>query len=284
MVDYQNIPPLDDPANMFRLDGRVGLIAGGGGNMGRQFALVLTRAGAEVALADANETLCREAAEFVFDRTASLPFWAGCDVSDEQAVANLFSLIEDRYGRLDFFIANVMAKPVGYYRPFEEYPVETFRKVHEANLTGTFICCREAVKIMAKNNGGSIVITTSIYGLVAPDFRIYKDCSPVSNPYGGADPLTLPGAYASSKGGLLSLARYLAVLLAPKCIRVNTLTPGGVYDSQEAPFHQAYVDRTPLGRMAVWSDYNGAILFLTSQASRYMTGANLVMDGGWTTM
>ena len=135
---------------------------------------------------------------------------------------------------------------------------------------------------MKKKGQGSIVIVSSIYGLVGPDQRIYRNCSPTNNPYGGSDSLNTPGSYAASKGGLIAFARYLAVLMGPDNIRVNVLTPGGVFDEQEEAFHQEYVQRTPLGRMAVWSDYSGAILFLVSDASRYMTGANLVVDGGWT--
>ena len=129
---------------------------------------------------------------------------------------------------------------------------------------------------------GSIVNTASTYGVVAPDQRIYDECKPEGNLYGGGYPLNIPGSYSASKGGVISFSRYLAVSLAEYNIRVNVLIPGGVFDGQENNFHQEYVKRTPLGRMAIWSDYNGAILFLVSEASWYMTGANLIIDGGWT--
>jgi NAD(P)-dependent dehydrogenase (short-subunit alcohol dehydrogenase family) len=175
-----------------------------------------------------------------------------------------------------------MGKPKDYYHPFNDYPLAAWKEIHDINLTGTFLCAREAAKIMEENAGGSMVFTASVYGVVAPDLRIYEQSPPAANIYGGNYPLTTPAAYSSSKGALISLARYLAVALAPTGIRVNVLTPGGVYDGQDESFHSSYVQRTPLGRMAVWSDFNGAILFLVSDASRYMTGANLVIDGGWT--
>lgn len=279
---YENIRPLRDPSAIFDMSGRIGLIVGGCGRMGQEFAQTLMGAGAIVILADQSAPVCEMASNTIMGATGKQPPTCVCDVSAEEDVIALFSRIEREFGRLDFFVSNVMAKPAGYYLPFQDYSLETWKRVHDTNLTGTFLCCKQAAKLMEKHKQGSIVITSSIYGLVSPDFRVYQDCSPVENPYGGHDPLTTPAAYVSSKGGLISLARYLAVLLAPKNIRVNVLTPGGVYDNQEDAFHRAYIERTPLRRMAVWSDYNGAILFLVSDASRYMTGANLVVDGGWT--
>ena len=174
-----------------------------------------------------------------------------------------------------------MGKPPGYYEPFDSYGVSTWEQVLSANLTGAFLCCREAARLMAETGGGSMVLTASIYGLVGPDQRIYEGSDAQANPYDTTAPLNLPGAYVASKGGLIAFARYLATLLAPQGIRVNTLVPGGVFDQQAPSFHEAYVERTPMGRMAVWSDFNGAILFLVSDASRYMTGSELVIDGGW---
>jgi NAD(P)-dependent dehydrogenase (short-subunit alcohol dehydrogenase family) len=281
-MDYHAVSHMDDPARIFDMSGRVGLIVGGAGKLGQEFAKTLVLAGATVMLLDRDEIRCRSAAENVHQRTGKTPKTFTCDVSHEEAVANVFSLIGTDSGRLDFLVSATMAKPDGYYRPFEKYPLDTWNKVHEINVTGTFHCCREAAALMGKTDLGSIVIVGSTYGVVAPDFRIYDGCSRMDNLYGQSDPLTTPAAYSSSKGALVSLARYLAVLLAPRRIRVNVLTPGGVYDNHEEAFHQAYINRTPLGRMAVWSDYNGAMLFLVSDASRYMTGSNLVVDGGWT--
>ena len=118
--------------------------------------------------------------------------------------------------------------------------------------------------------------------MVGPDQRIYRKLKRETNIYGGDYPLNSPASYSASKSGLLGLTRYLATAFGEDQIRVNMLTPGGVYDGQEEAFHSEYIKRTVLGRMATLSDYNGAVLFLASEASRYMTGSNLVIDGGWT--
>jgi NAD(P)-dependent dehydrogenase (short-subunit alcohol dehydrogenase family) len=280
--EYKKITPLDVPEDIFDLKGRAGLIIGGAGNMGQQFAKILSLAGATVVIADLDEKISREFVASIGTKTGGNIFGFACDVTSREGIRELFEWIDKGPGRLDFLISSVMGKPGGYYRPFDDYPVETWRTVLDINLTGTFLCCQEACRRMKQNGQGSIVIVSSIYGLVGPDQRIYGKCSPDKNPYGGSDPLNAPGSYAASKGGLIAFARYLATLLGPDHIRVNVLTPGGVFDGQEQSFHKEYVDRTPLGRMAVWSDYNGAILFLVSDASRYMTGTNLVVDGGWT--
>ncbi|MBW1924260.1 MAG: SDR family oxidoreductase [Deltaproteobacteria bacterium] len=280
-VDYRKIPDLSDPKRIFDLTGRVGIIAGGGGKMGQNFAVVLARAGADVTLADSDEARCRKAAQEASVVSGRSVESFVCDAGDSSQVRDLFLRVEEKFERLDFFIHNVMGKPPGYYEPFDSYGVSTWEQVLSANLTGAFLCCREAARLMAETGGGSMVLTASIYGLVGPDQRIYEGSDAQANPYDTTAPLNLPGAYVASKGGLIAFARYLATLLAPQGIRVNTLVPGGVFDQQAPSFHEAYVERTPMGRMAVWSDFNGAILFLVSDASRYMTGSELVIDGGW---
>jgi len=279
--DYEKIDELVDPSKIFDLSGQVGLITGGAGNMGRHFAEVLLRAGARIVLSDLNETYLKEAATELKNKTGQdVEIFHG-DVSNEQSVTGLFQHVKQQLGRLDFYIHNVMNKPEGYYRKFSEYSIHTWNRVMESNLGGAFLCCREAVNLMKAQGGGSIVLTSSIYGIVGPDQRIYADCKKTNNPYDKGNALNLPGVYAASKGGLNAFAKYLATLVAGYRIRVNVLIPGGVYDYQDSSFHENYIDRTPLRRMAVWSDFNGAILFLVSAASRYMTGAELVIDGGW---
>jgi NAD(P)-dependent dehydrogenase (short-subunit alcohol dehydrogenase family) len=118
--------------------------------------------------------------------------------------------------------------------------------------------------------------------MVGPDQRIYEGCSPTNNIYSTSESLNTPAVYSVTKGGLIAFTKYLATLFGHEKIRVNTLIPGGVFDDQEESFHRQYIKRTPLNRMAVWSDFNGAILFLVSDASRYMTGTDLIIDGGWT--
>lgn len=282
MPDYSKIPELYKVESIFNLTGKVAVIIGGAGKMGQQFAITLGYAGAKVVLSDVDARKCKAMAKEVATLTSTSVIGLKCDASKERQVQELFRKVHNTYGRTDVLIHNVMVKPDGYYRPLSQYPVRTWKSVLNGNMTGAFLCCQEAVNYMKKSNGGSIVLTSSIYGIVGPDQRIYRGCSSEKNIYGGPDPLNCPAAYSASKAGLIGLARHLATSWGEFNIRVNVLVPGGVYDSQEESFHNEYVKRTPLGRMAVWSDYNGAILFLASDASRYMTGAILVIDGGWT--
>jgi|TARA_Y100000310_G_scaffold61867_1_gene57105 NAD(P)-dependent dehydrogenase (short-subunit alcohol dehydrogenase family) len=281
-MHYNTIDLLEKHEQIFDLTDRVGIVTGGAGKMGREFAKVLSFAGASVVLADIDKEGCQEAADSISKHTGGNVLGLPCDVSSKKNIHNLFSVVESEFGGLDFLVNNVIAKPEGYYQSFDKYKVETWDEVLQTNLTGVFLTCQAAVNLMKRSNGGSIVNTASIYGVVAPDQRVYDKCLPEHNPYGGEHALNIPGVYSASKGGLISFSRYLAVSCAEYNIRVNILTPGGVYDGQEESFHKEYIKRVPLGRMAVWSDYNGAILFLVSDASRYMTGANLKVDGGWT--
>jgi 2-deoxy-D-gluconate 3-dehydrogenase len=157
---------------------------------------------------------------------------------------------------------------------FEDYPLELWKSAVDVNLTGLFLCCQAATKPMVDKGKGVIINISSIYGLVGPDQRIYQ------NP--GNLELFKPVHYSVTKAGVLGLTRYLASYFAGKGIRVNALTPGGIYTSQEDNFVDAYSARTLLGRMADKDEMNGALLFLASDASAYMTGANLIVDGGWT--
>lgn len=283
MQDNPTYPPLVDPAEIFDLDGRVVAIFGGAGKMGQAFAEVLSNARATVYLFDLADERAEEAARSIGARSKGRVVGMGCDVADEADIKRAFERISEDQGRLDVLIYNVYAKPDGYYRPFEEYPVETWERAVTANVTGAFLCCRAAVATFRELGvAGNIILTLSTYGLVSPDPRIYEGLDSSTNIYGGGDSLNTPMAYTVSKSGLLGMVKWLAGTYGRYGIRANALTPGGVLDGQEDRFQQAYTYRVPLGRMANWTDYNGAILYLASDASRYMTGANLVVDGGWT--
>lgn len=280
--DYSKIKPCSTLADLFSLEGKRGLIVGGAGKMGSEFAKTVLHAGAEVWIADRTLEGLHQTDELVRQDCGRPLYTSVCDVTQAEHVAGLFSEIEKKWETLDFCVYSVMAKPDGYYAPFEEYRKEVWSEVLEGNLTGAFLTAQGAFRLMKKKKSGSLVLTSSTYGMVGADLKLYQECSPQKNIYGGSHSLTLPAAYTASKGGILALSRHLAVLGGEDNIRVNVLTPGGVYDGQEESFHYAYTERTPIGRMAVWSDYNGAVVFLVSEASRYMTGANLVVDGGWT--
>jgi NAD(P)-dependent dehydrogenase (short-subunit alcohol dehydrogenase family) len=166
--------------------------------------------------------------------------------------------------------------PASENGPFEDYPVESWNRVMDVNVTGVMLCCQVFGAAMAEAGRGSIVNISSIYGVVSPDQRIYGYRAE------GGTPFVKPVAYSASKSALLNLTRYLATYWAPRGVRVNTLTLAGVFNHQDPRFLEGYCARIPVGRMARPDEYNGAIVFLCSDASDYMTGANLVMDGGWT--
>jgi 2-deoxy-D-gluconate 3-dehydrogenase len=165
--------------------------------------------------------------------------------------------------------------PIPYSLAFENYPLELWNQALQVNLTGMFLCCQAAARPMLAQGGGVMINLSSIYGLAGPDQRLYQR--------EGQPPQYKPVYYAVTKAGVIGLTRYLATYFAGKNIRVNTLSPGGVFNGHDDDFVQAYSARTVLGRMAAKDDMNGALLFLASDASQYMTGANLVVDGGWTT-
>lgn len=283
MLDYNSIPCLTDPQKIFDLTDRVVVICGGAGKMGQNFAEVLSNVRAKVYLLDRDEEVCEKIAREITGRTKGEVYGRQCNMGNKAEITDSFNRIVSEEGRLDVVIYNVYAKPDGYYKGMEEYDAQTWEKVMSVNVSGAFLSCQEAIKqFKTAGKAGNIILTLSTYGLVGPDLRIYENLDSDTNIYGGGDALTTPLVYSVSKSGLLGMVKYLAASCGAENIRVNGLTPGGVYDSQEEQFHQAYISRVPLGRMATWSEYNGAILYLASDASRYMTGANLVVDGGWT--
>ena len=267
---------------LFGLEGRVAVISGGAGKMGQEFAKTLSLAGCRVAIFDLEEDFVKNVAESLSEISGNQILGIRGDACNEDQVNDVFEGVRRLLGPVEIFIHNVMPKPDGYYKAFENYSVKTWNQVMQGGLTSALLCSRTASRDMIKRRKGSIVLTSSIYGVVGADQRVYADCSAEGNIYEGGDSLNLPAVYSTYKSGIISLTRHLAADWGKNNVRVNCLIPGGVYDEQEKSFHDAYVHRTPLGRMASWTDYNGAILFLVSDASLYMTGANLVVDGGWT--
>jgi len=210
-----------------------------------------------------------------FDITFPISFTI--DITDQQSVRKLTKEVLSKYKKIDVLINNAHFIPREHPKrdaPFEQYPVKLWDKTISDNMRGIFLCCQEFGKVMSKQHKGVIVNISSIYGIVGADQRIY-----------GKSRLNSPAFYAATKGALVSLTRYLAAHWSTKNIRVNTLTLGGVFDTKlhtDKNFVKNYSKRTILGRMAKKEDYDGALLFLASDASTYMTGANLIVDGGWT--
>jgi NAD(P)-dependent dehydrogenase (short-subunit alcohol dehydrogenase family) len=266
-------------AKMFDLTGRTAIVTGGAGLLGRQFCQTLAEAGAQVAVVDIND----KAAGAVADELRGAGHQAlsvGTDISDPESVAAMARKTLEAFKSLDILVNSAALDPKFDQanisqqgaNAFEDFPLEAWNQALGVNLTGMFLCTQAASKAMLVQGKGVNICST--YGLVGPDQRIYER--------EGQPPSFKPVTYTVTKAGVLGLTKYLATYYAGKNIRVNALTPGGVYVDHDESFVKAYSARTVIGRMAERTEMNGALLFLASDASSYMTGSNLVVDGGWT--
>ena len=265
----------------FTLKGRTALVTGGAGLLGRQFTRALGQAGAKVVVADLDLVAAREhTRQLKAEDIDALEI--ALDVTDPGSVSAMVQSAVEKFDSLDILVNSAALDPkfdpenVGAQsaNAFETYPLESWQRAIDVNLTGMFLVCQGVVRQMLSQGKGVIINICSTYGLVGPDQRLYE------RPDGSRN--FKPVYYTVSKAGVLGLTRYLATYYAGKPIRVNALTPGGVFNEHDSAFLKAYSARTVIGRMADPDELNGAIVFLASDASSYMTGANLVVDGGWT--
>lgn len=267
---------------MFELSEKVAVVTGALGLLGRQHCEALAEAGARVVALDLNDDGAQCFASQLADSSNVETLGAGLDITSPAALEDLRDRVLDRFGRIDVLINNAAVddkvKGNGQQSSrFEDYPLELFRQVLDVNVTGAFLCCQKLGAVMAERGSGSIINIASTYGVVAPQQAIYRQPD-------GSQTYFKSAAYPVSKGAVLQLTRFLAAYWGNSGVRVNTLSPGGVeVPGQADHFRANYAERTPLGRMARPTDYRGAVVFLASDASAYMTGANLVVDGGWTT-
>ena len=268
--------------DIFDVQGRVVVVTGGLGQLGRQFSLALSGRGARVAVFDsqASEEKGRER----FGEAALDPdrfIFLSMDVTERGSIERALGEVKQRWGVPHALINNAALdsppnSPAEENGPFEDYPESSFDKVMGVNVKGVVLCCQVIGGEMARAGRGSIINICSIYGIVSPDQRIYEYRRQ------GDSAFYKPVAYSTSKSALLNLTRYLATYWAGKGVRVNTLTFGGVANNQDEKFLEGYCSHVPLGRMAREDEYNGAVVFLISDASSYMTGSNMIIDGGWT--
>jgi NAD(P)-dependent dehydrogenase (short-subunit alcohol dehydrogenase family) len=255
---------------LFRIDGKVAVVSGGAGLIGAALADILAEAGASVVIADSEAEKAESEARRLAEKHGGDVVSRVVDIANEEAVADLASEVSSSLGQPDILVNAAHYKGGSFFHSLGEYPKETWDRVLDVNLSGTFLMCREFGRRMFDGEGGTIVNISSTYGVVSADPRIY-----------GESGINSPVAYAATKSGLLNLTRYMAIHWRPK-VRANVLVPGGVEAGQDPGFIQNYEYRTPLGRMALHDDYQGAVLFMCSDASSYMTGATVVVDGGWT--
>lgn len=266
---------------LFSLRDRVVIVTGGLGQLGRQFSLALADRKAKVAVFDVAVSDGAIAQRFGERAAAPDSLFLSVDVTKDGSLAAGLETVKEKWGAPHALInAAALDSPPDAAAeengPFETYPEVAWDEVMDVNVKGAFLACQVVGAEMATAGRGSIVNISSIYGLVSPDQRIYE--------YRRREGSTFfkPVVYSVSKSALMNLTRYLATYWASRNVRVNTLTLGGVFNNQDERFREAYCGRVPLGRMADETEYNGAVIFLVSDASSYMTGANLVIDGGWT--
>jgi NAD(P)-dependent dehydrogenase (short-subunit alcohol dehydrogenase family) len=256
------------------LRGRVALITGGGGHIGQAIGEALAELGSTIVVLDRLADLCEHVSEQISDKfnVETLPLVL--DLAQEKEVRSACPIILKQFGRLDILVNNAAlvgtSELKGWATSFPEQDADTWRLALEINLTAPFVLTQSCAPALAASGHGSVINIGSIYGVVGPDLSLYGDTN-----------LGNPAAYAASKGGLLQLTRWLATVIAP-AVRVNCLTVGGVWRNQPEDFHQRYLAKTPLRRMATEEDLKGAVAYLASDLSLYVTGQNLIVDGGWT--
>jgi NAD(P)-dependent dehydrogenase (short-subunit alcohol dehydrogenase family) len=264
----------------FDLSGRAAVVTGGCGILGRRFCRGLLEAGAAVAIVDLGEEDTAQVAADLRNETGGRAVGLAADLRDPAAVAAMVERAEEELGPLRVLISNAATKssdPAAFFAPYESYSLETWREVTAVNLDAMFLVSQAAGRAMlAHGRGGSIIQTSSIYGVVAPDQRIYE-----GSEYEGRA-INTPAVYAATKAAVVGLTKYLATYWAERGIRVNTLAPGGVASGQNAAFRERYSARVPMGRMAEAGELMGTVLYLASDASSYVTGQTLVVDGGLT--
>jgi NAD(P)-dependent dehydrogenase (short-subunit alcohol dehydrogenase family) len=266
--------------NLFDLSGKTAVITGAAGILGREFCKGLAECGADIAVVDVDLSSANDVVTLLKDKYSVKAIAVECDVSDPFSVNLMIDSVVSYFGGIDILHNNAAAKSSdleAFFEPFETYSIDQWRSIMSVNLDGMFLVAQAAGKQMvAQNRGGSIIQTSSIYGVVSPDHRIYEGSF-----YLGRQ-INSPAVYAASKSAIVGLTRFLSTYWADKNIRVNTISPGGTESGQNEEFTSRYSNRIPLNRMAKSYEIVGALLYLASDASTYVTGQNIIIDGGLT--
>ena len=268
---------VNNSQKIFDIKGKTIVLTGSAGKVGSRFAHILSNAGANVILVDKDDIKNKKLELEIIKKYKTKATAQNIDINDTKQVKKLVEVILKKYKKIDVLINNAHIVPRNHPdrdAPFEKFPVELWDETISNNMRGIFLCSKEIGKSMIKRKKGIIINISSIYGITGPDQKIY-----------GSSRLNSPAYYSATKGAMVNLTKYLASYWGSKNIRVNTLTLGGIFDKKlhsGKEFVKNYSNKTMLGRMSNEKDYDGAILFLTSDASSYMTGSNLIIDGGWT--
>lgn len=255
---------------LFDVKGKTVVITGGAGLLGSAFTKAFVQHGARVVVADLDE---KKGERFISSVKKEVKngkaCFIKCDITKEQDVQSLIKKTIQKYQHIDVLVNNAYPKNAHYGRKMEDVTYEDFCENLNMHIGGYFLITKNVLEVMKKQKSGNIINVASIYGVLGPDFRIYKGTT-----------MTMPVEYSAIKGAIVNMTRYFATYAAPYNIRVNCISPGGIFANQPASFVQKYNERTPLGRMAKTDDIVGGALYLASNASSYITGQNLILDGG----
>lgn len=280
--------PVPSSAALFDIRERVFILTGGAGMLGRRFAPFLAGCGAHIVVADIDPQQAEEAARLASSNTRCLA--VPTDITNPDSVRVLVQTVQSEFGRIDGLINNAALDPkfgkehieqaeskgdefgIG---AFETFPLSSWQASLSVDLTGTFLCTQAVAPVFRAQGRGVVLNIASMYGVVAPDQALYERSDSSTRSF-------KPVTYSVTKSAILGFTRYLAAYWGQAGIRVNALTPGGIFNDHDDEFTSRYNVRVPMGRMAQRDELLGAVLFLLSDASSYMTGANVVVDGGWT--
>ena len=280
-----------DILKKFSLKDKTAIITGGTGLLGSVYTHSLLSLGASVIIIDKKIDKTKFIKNLVKEYNLTKEIinkikFVKCDITNKKQIDKSFKKIRSNLKNLKVLINNAsLVKQVGNddlrdtYKPFLQMKQKDWEDFFSVDLTGTLLVTQKCIPFLRKNGGGSIINISSTYGILSPDQRIYESLSPKNS----KQKIEKPIGYSISKSGVLNMTRFLATKFAEDKIRVNTLTLGGVYDNNPKSFVKSYSDKTPLRRMADKNEYAGPIIFLATDASSYMTGSNLVVDGGWST-
>jgi NAD(P)-dependent dehydrogenase (short-subunit alcohol dehydrogenase family) len=243
------------------LNDKIIIVTGGSGLIGKELVADINRKGGKAINADIGVETNLQAGTIQMD------------ITDDHSVQTGINQIVAKFGRIDGLVNNAYPRTKDWGTKFEDIEPESWRANVDMQLNSYFVCCQKALKIMVEQNSGAIVNIASIYGVVGNDFTLYEE-------YGG----TSPAAYSAIKGGLINFTRYLASYYGKKGIRVNCVSPGGIFDQQHPSFVSRYETKVPMGRLGNPDDIAPAVSFLLSDEAKYITGQNLIVDGGWTSI
>lgn len=264
--------------NKFKLEKKTVIITGGAGILGRHFCFGLADAGANIAVVDINIEEAQKVASIINNNFIGNAVAFGCDITSEESVKRMVEDVVKEFGEINILHNNAAGKSSNldaFFADFEDYELNQWKEIMASNLDGMFLVAKHVGKVMKdQGKGGSIIQTSSIYGIMGPDQRIYEGSFYLDRQ------INSPAIYSASKAGVVGLTKYLSTYWAKDGIRVNSITPGGVESGQNDTFKQNYSNRIPMGRMAQPEEMVGALIYLSSDASSYVTGQNIIVDGG----